>query len=270
MASQKGLEIWGNKIGLYRAYTNHCMRVLPSTFTLTLLFFSVSLVWLESAFFYLALLPPVQQVLLVIDVYSFLCTQRELQNFRRNVKTRPYRLLMSLPSRRPYLTHINADTSVTCSSFGQCPRHRIVSGPTYYPCIWTDRWCWNCSQSPEVEIVEEVMYRAYLHPHGHRQAERMKMLTQLKGGLFGIWHISWASLNTLCWTNSCVVKLLLLSLIMRVIWINIYIYNILYMLLCMFETVINISSKTFFVRRNSIYMLDSRSVELEKHHAKLM
>ena len=38
----------------------------------------------------------------------------------------------------------------------------------------------------------------------------------------------------------------------------------------MFETVINISSKTFFVRRNSIYMLDSGSVELEKRHAKLM
>ena len=134
-----------------------------------------------------------------------LCTQSQLQNFRRNVKTRPYRLLMSLPSRRPYLTHINAVTSVTCSSFGQCPRHRIVSGRTYYPCIWTDRWCWNCSQSPKVEIVEEVMYRAYLHPHGHRQAGRMKMLTQSKGGLFGTWHISWASLNTLRWTNSFVV-----------------------------------------------------------------
>lgn len=115
-----------------------------------------------------------------------LCTQSQLQNFRRNVKPRPYRLFMSLPSRRPYLTHINAVTSVTWSSFGPCPRHRIVSGRTYYPCIWTDRWCWNCSQSPEVEIVEEVMYRAYLHPHGHQQAERMKMLTQLKRGLSGI------------------------------------------------------------------------------------
>lgn len=43
------------------------------------------------------------------------------------------------------------------------------------------------------------------------------------------------------------------------------------MLLYMFETVINIdSSKTFFVPRISIYMLDSGSAELEKHHAKLM
>ena len=46
-----------------------------------------------------------------------LCTQSQLQNFRRNVKPRPYRLFMSLPSRRPYLTHINAVTSVTSSSF---------------------------------------------------------------------------------------------------------------------------------------------------------
>lgn len=30
MALQGGLEIWGTKVGLYRAYTNHCMRVLLS------------------------------------------------------------------------------------------------------------------------------------------------------------------------------------------------------------------------------------------------